>query len=356
VDYSGPGDYRRPPDSYLRLQWLGPLLTRLGLSPRDVVVLEVPGRRTGVLRRTVVVSPVWAGRRHLVALAGESEWVRNVRAAGGRATLGRRQRRAVRLTELPEEQRPPVIRAYVLRWGRRPDARGVALESRYFFGVDPDLPDEQLRAVAPRHPVFVVRPAEQLLDEVLPRSDVAVVHTRVVPGPPEAAYRAVLDADFYRIPLVRALMELRGLPGRLTRADRRGRPAPAARSFRIPDLASAGWAVLAERPGEELVLGTVARPWELAGSAVSLPGPAEFAAFDRPGHARIVLAVRADPHGRDSLLHVETRVALTDEASRRRFQRYWWVVGPFSALIRLVALRRVARDLSRSAPSSGVLR
>jgi hypothetical protein len=351
VDYSGPGTYRRPPDRYLRLQWLGPLLTRAGLSPPDVVVLEVPGRRSGMLRRATLVRTAVAGEQYLVALAGESEWVRNVRGAGGRVTIGRRQRRAVRLVEVPEAERPGVIRAYVLRWGRRPGSRAVAREARFFFGVDPDLPDDQLRAVAHRHPVFRVLPTGSLIDSFLPRPDLDVVHTRLLSVPPEAAHRAVLEMDFYRVPLIRLLIQMRGLPQRWA-AARAGAGAPAGleerRSFRIPDLASAGWLVLAQRPDEELVLGQVARPWAPAGTtAASVAGPDEFAAFDERGFARIALSIRVDPYGSEAcLVTVETRVVCTDDASRRRFRRYWRLVGPFSALIRRGALRYLARELA----------
>ncbi|HET7519561.1 MAG TPA: nitroreductase/quinone reductase family protein [Actinomycetes bacterium] len=82
--YSASDRYRPPPRLYARLQWLGFALTWLGLSPRYVVTLEVPGRRSGVTRRTNLVLAEHDGERYLVALAGESQWVRNVGAAGGR--------------------------------------------------------------------------------------------------------------------------------------------------------------------------------------------------------------------------------------------------------------------------------
>jgi hypothetical protein len=55
VGYRSRASYRRPPDMYLRFQWLGPLLTTMGVSPGYVVTLEVPGRCTGVIRRTTLV-------------------------------------------------------------------------------------------------------------------------------------------------------------------------------------------------------------------------------------------------------------------------------------------------------------
>jgi len=156
--YSGSDRYRPPPRWYARLQWLGFALTSLGLSPGYVVTLEVPGRRSGVIRRTNLVLLAYDGEHYLVALAGESQWLRNVRAAGGRVVLGRRrQRRAATLVEVPASERAPVIRAYMLRAGRRPGSAQVAREARDYFGVSkPSL--AEIGSVADRYPVFRVVP------------------------------------------------------------------------------------------------------------------------------------------------------------------------------------------------------
>ena len=120
VDYSRRTRYRRPPGMYLRLQWIGPLATAAGIVPDYVITLEVPGRHSGVIRRTTLARADCDGGSYLVSLAGESEWVRNVRAVGGRVVIGRRQRRTARLVEVPQDQRAPVIRAYLLRAGLAP--------------------------------------------------------------------------------------------------------------------------------------------------------------------------------------------------------------------------------------------
>jgi hypothetical protein len=158
VDYSGRTPYRRPPATYLRLQWLGPLVTASGMSPKYVVTLEVPGRRSGVIRRTTLVRATYEDHDYLVALAGESEWVRNVRAAGGRVRIGRKERHPVRLVELPPEQRAPVIQAYLLRAGRRPGSRAVANEARYYFGVSADPSVEEIERIVQHYPVFRIEP------------------------------------------------------------------------------------------------------------------------------------------------------------------------------------------------------
>ncbi|WP_084528998.1 nitroreductase/quinone reductase family protein [Nocardia crassostreae] len=156
VDYTASTRYRPGPALYRRLQPLGRLLIRLGLAPGYAVALEVPGRCTGIIRGTNLVRVDHADRHFLVSLGGESEWVRNVRAAGGRVVLGRRERRAATLTEIPPAERPPVIRAYLHRSGRTGRSWGAAREARYYFGVTAEPTAAELHGIAERYPVFHV--------------------------------------------------------------------------------------------------------------------------------------------------------------------------------------------------------
>ena len=122
--------------------------------------------------------------------------------------------------------------------------------------------------------------------------------------------------------------------------------------FRVEDMTRYGWDLLGENPSE-IVLGQIGRPWKAAGAAAGPEAaPAEFAAYDKPGYAKVALSLRADPRGAtSSILTMETRVALTDAASLRRFRRYWMVIGPFSGLIRRVALRLLDTDLRQPGPA-----
>ena len=115
-----------------------------------------------------------------------------------------------------------------------------------------------------------------------------------------------------------------------------------------------GWELLGENPGE-IVLGQIGRPWKAAGATGgAVAAPAEFAAYDKPGYAKVALSLRVDPRGTaSSILTMETRVALTDAASVLRFRRYWRVIGPFSGLIRRVALRLLDTDLRQPGPARG---
>ncbi|MDQ6811755.1 MAG: nitroreductase family deazaflavin-dependent oxidoreductase [Actinomycetota bacterium] len=121
-------------------------LTGLGISLLGSRVLEVRGRSSGVPRRTPVNLLTLDGERYLLAPRGETQWARNLRASGeGRLLLGRRSEEFT-ATELEDEQKPPLLRAYLKRW---------KLEVAAFFdGVGPNSSEEELRRAAPKHPVF----------------------------------------------------------------------------------------------------------------------------------------------------------------------------------------------------------
>lgn len=154
VDYTASAGYRPPPWLYRRLQPLGWALAAAGVSPQYAVVLEVPGRHTGIIRRVNLVRVDYGGQHYLVSLAGESEWVRNVRVASGHVVVGRRQRRAAILTEIPANARVDVIRAYLTRAGRTARSWSKASEARHYFGVGVEPSAEELARIVERYPVF----------------------------------------------------------------------------------------------------------------------------------------------------------------------------------------------------------
>jgi deazaflavin-dependent oxidoreductase (nitroreductase family) len=128
------------------------LLTRTGVSMRGARVLAVRGRKSGEWRTTPVNLLELGGTRYLVAPRGTTQWVRNLRAAGeGELRSGGRVER-FRATEIPDDEKPPVLREYLRRW---------RMETGTFFGgVGPEASDEELLRIAPDHPVFRIGPAE----------------------------------------------------------------------------------------------------------------------------------------------------------------------------------------------------
>jgi deazaflavin-dependent oxidoreductase (nitroreductase family) len=127
-------------------------LTKRGMSVLGSRVLAVKGRSSGEWRTTPVNLLSYEGRRYLVAPRGETQWVRNLRVAGtGELRLGRGAE-SFRGRELTDEEKVPVLRAYLRRW--------KAEVGIFFEGTGPDSTDDQLRAIAPKHPAFEVLPAD----------------------------------------------------------------------------------------------------------------------------------------------------------------------------------------------------
>ena len=125
-------------------------LTRHGVSVLGSRVLAVKGRSSGEWRTVPVNLLELDGRRYLVAPRGETQWVRNIRAAGGGELRVGKKVEAFRARELTHDESVAVLRAYLKRW---------KFEVGMFFeGVGPDSTDDELRAVAPRHPAFEVLP------------------------------------------------------------------------------------------------------------------------------------------------------------------------------------------------------
>jgi deazaflavin-dependent oxidoreductase (nitroreductase family) len=122
------------------------VFTRAGISMWGSRVLEVPGRKTGEPRRTPVNLLTFDGQRYLVAPRGHTQWVRNLRVSGsGRLWLGRRSEEFTAV-ELPDAEKPELLRAYLRKWKWE--------VGQFFGGVGPDAPEEEIRRIAPDHPVF----------------------------------------------------------------------------------------------------------------------------------------------------------------------------------------------------------
>jgi F420H(2)-dependent quinone reductase len=126
------------------------LLSAWGLTPEILVALQVRDRRTGRSSSTVLVMVCHDGADYLVSMLGDrSEWVENIRAAAGSAVVRRGKSRPVRLTEIPADQRAPILKA----WCR------IATSGRKHLPILPDAPIAEFAKIAADYPVFRVDPA-----------------------------------------------------------------------------------------------------------------------------------------------------------------------------------------------------
>ncbi len=144
--------YVAPGKADRRFNRLAAWLTRRGISLAGSRVLAVPGRRSGEVRTTVVNLLTVDGERYLVAPRGTTQWVRNLRAAGGAGELrlGRR-REAFHAVEVADADKLPVLRAYLARWAWE--------VGRFFEGLTAESSDAEVAAVSAGFPVFRIGPA-----------------------------------------------------------------------------------------------------------------------------------------------------------------------------------------------------
>ena len=124
-------------------------LSRLGLQLAGSRVLEVRGRKSGEWRQTPVNPLEFEGERYWSRRAGNTQWVRNMRASGTRPAASAATDRGVPRHRGPRcREGPPLLRAYLEKWKWEVGA--------FFGGVGPDSSDEELLRIAPDHPVFQI--------------------------------------------------------------------------------------------------------------------------------------------------------------------------------------------------------
>ena len=125
-------------------------LTKMGISVYGSRVLAVKGRKSGEWRTTPVNPLRVDGTRYLVAPRGNTQWVRNMRAAGGGELRIGRKVEPFTATEVADDAKPAILRAYLRKW---------KFEVGVFFdGVDAKAPESKLREIAPGYPIFRVEP------------------------------------------------------------------------------------------------------------------------------------------------------------------------------------------------------
>src|SRR2546422_8833235 len=133
-------------------------MTNIGVSLRGSRILAVRGRKSGQIRATPVNPLEVGGARYLVAPRGETDWVRNLRAAGGGELRLGLTREAIRVEELPDDAKPPILREYLRRWKME--------TGKFFDGVTAESSESELRRIARPHIAL-----DRLVEQRVPGSD-----------------------------------------------------------------------------------------------------------------------------------------------------------------------------------------
>ncbi|HEY8981025.1 MAG TPA: nitroreductase family deazaflavin-dependent oxidoreductase [Streptomyces sp.] len=121
-------------------------LARHGFSLAGTAELSVKGRKSGQLQRIPVNPHTHEGTQYLVSARGHSQWVRNMRAAGGGELRIGRKVREFTAVEVPDAEKTAILRTYLEKWGWE--------VNQYFQGVTAKSSDEEIAASAGDHPVF----------------------------------------------------------------------------------------------------------------------------------------------------------------------------------------------------------
>lgn len=188
-----------------------------------------------------------------------------------------------------------------------------------------------------------------LIDNFLPTYEASERHQISIAAPPHRVYRAIKTADLGGHPVIKTLMGLRALPGWFaTPRAARARAQQSRETSRVTldVMLRRGFVQLAEEPDRELVLGIVGRFWRPSGN-IDVTDAVRFREPLGPGRAQAVWNFTLTPAGEQrTLLTTETRIHCADAAALRSFRRYWFVIRPFSGLIRRVMLSSIARSCS----------
>ena len=173
------------------------------------------------------------------------------------------------------------------------------------------------------------------LDDVVPEPEHVTHQARVIDAPPSVVWDQLHSLKLTSLPVSLVLSGVRALPVLLAGRWR------GALHHNFLDLVPIP--VLSSEPPTAVVFGGLLQAWRLTGGEkppeLDAEGVREFA---EPGWVKIAMEFRLRPAVGGTHLSSETRVAATDPATRKRFNRYWFVVGPGSSAIRWEVLAAVA--------------
>ena len=174
------------------------------------------------------------------------------------------------------------------------------------------------------------------LDSYLPVYDFSEKHSVTIGASREDVYNAIHKLDLKESKVIGALFRIRGLYSKLTR-DGSG---TSGRSLK--DLMKDSFIILEDVKNREIVMGFAGRFWMPSGDGVIFKSKNEFMEYKRKGTCKGAwnFYIGEKPGG-ETVLTTETRVLCLGGGAKRAFGLYWFVIRPFSGLIRIIMLKMI---------------
>jgi hypothetical protein len=192
-------------------------------------------------------------------------------------------------------------------------------------------------------------PSVTALDHFLPEAEFRGAVSSPIQASPYAIFQALGAVTVADMPLARWLGELRYWPGRLL-----GRLPTATMNtqpFLQELMADHTTIILAERPDQEVVLGTIGKFHNLLDQhMVSLSSPQAFLDFKQPEYQKLAMSVRLtgdEPAARQRLT-LEHRTQALSPAARWKFALYWLGIKPGGNFVSWLLLRAIKRRAEQS--------
>jgi hypothetical protein len=179
------------------------------------------------------------------------------------------------------------------------------------------------------------------LDRYIVHPDIRERFETTIRAPATLVMQVAGNFDMQSHPVVKAILRLR----ELLLGTSAG--APRAPQGILEETKSLGWGVLEEQAGRFVICGARCQPWLADVKFVAL-GVDQFAGYAGPDQVKIAWTLEADEVAPEvTRFAQETRAVATDDASRRKFARYWrWARFGIIA-IRLFMMPAVRREAER---------
>lgn len=168
-----------------------------------------------------------------------------------------------------------------------------------------------------------------LINDFMPNYDFSEKHETNIRASAEKVYAAVNSVNLADSWIIWGLLSLRGL-GRTS-----------SKTLTLRDMTKEGFAILGEKPNQEILLGLAGKFWSISGCLQEVNAE-NFREFDKKGFAKAAWNFFLTEASENEIrLTTETRVQCLDKDSLESFRFYWRFIKPFSGWIRNEMLRLI---------------